>query len=93
MILNIAYIILMQILILGLIATDQREEVCDVKGYGIDDCVNQCCNPSICETRNNSEKNRDKRCCTKEERMQDPIPSHCALYDFSIPSCIYDMTK
>jgi len=61
----------------GLIATDQREEVCDVKGYGIDDCVNQCCNPSICEITNNPEQNPDKRCCTKEERKQDPIPSDC----------------
>ena len=76
-ILNIACFILMQLSIIRFVATNQLEEVCDVEGSGIDDCTDQCCDPSICEIRYNPEKNPDKRCCTKEERKQDPIPSDC----------------
>ena len=76
-ILNIACIILMQLSIIRFVATNQLEEVCDVEGSGIDDCSDQCCDPSICEIRYNPEKNPDKRCCTEEERKQDPIPSDC----------------
>ena len=67
----------MQLSIIRFVATDQLEEVCDVEGSGIDDCADQCCDPSICEIRYNPEKNPDKRCCTVEERKQNPMPSDC----------------
>ena len=54
-------------------------EVCDVEGSGAGDCVDQCCDPSVCELKYNPEQNPDKRCCSEEERSRDLIPNDCTL--------------
>ena len=55
------------------------KEVCDVEGSGIDDCIDQCCQQSVCDHAYNPDGNPDKRCCTREERKHDPIPADCTL--------------
>ena len=85
-ILNIAYIFLMQLLIARFVATDRSEEVCDIEGSGIDDCPDQCCNPSVCYDFCNPDHNPDKRFCTKEEwniwQNGGNLPSDCTPCTF-----------
>ena len=70
-------LILVQFQLLKLVVSKQVEQACDVEGSGADDCTDHCCNQSICESIYNPENNQDKRCCTKDERQQDPQPSDC----------------
>ena len=55
----------------------ELEEVCDVEGSGIDECIGMCCEPSKCELKYNPDRNPDKRCCTEEEWKQNTLPSDC----------------
>ena len=70
-------IIFMLYIIIPLAITNELEEVCDVEGSGIDECIDMCCEPSKCELKYNPDKNPDKRCCTEEERKLDTLPSDC----------------
>ena len=72
-------ILLMQLFIPLVISNQLEIEVCDVEGSGAGDCVDQCCDPSVCELKYNPDQNPDKKCCTEEERSLDPIPNDCTL--------------
>ena len=68
--------------ILSAVASDNNDlnEVCDFEGSGADDCPdNHCCKQTECDLLFNPNKNPDKRCCSKSERQQDPVPNDCTM--------------
>jgi len=68
--------------ILSAVASDDNDfnELCDFEGSGADDCPDtHCCKQTECDLLFNPNKNPDKRCCSKSERQQDPVPNDCTM--------------